>query len=550
MKNLLRISVILILVSTLSFAMIPRVVEIPMPEDSLNNGGIGAIIGGVDVDGDGAPEIYVVNNNWNDNPSELIPRIYKLEKEAGGTAWNVVWSSSVEFFISAQNTWPALTLGDLDADGKMELIWGVVNNTAAGANPYRILVYEHAGGDNFGIDAGSGNWEPTAMWTITDTDNENIRPNKFVIVDIDDDGVDEICFDDRKGTTNGYFFGVASVDNIPDDGDGSETWTLEISGKDFTLAAGEENKWDVFIVNSKIYASCENYISQVYYDGTAWNYNALKPLGAGASFRSAQVQDIDEDGNEDVVIAAYFWGTEDVYFQVGVDDGDSLIYYNLFNIDTVTHLLNGGRICGGAQGDLDNDGKPDFVFGSRYSGPPNAQIYRLEHQGGDITESLNWIMTVVDTATTAFAPGTSGFWDIIAVGQTDGDPEDEIIYSSSISKQLTDGSWVSFPIIILDDAETVGIRGILTPRSFELGQAYPNPFNPTTLIPFVLNESGYVSLRVYDIHGGCVATLINGNMDIGTYEINFDASELSSGIYLYQLQLDNTFRAGKIVLNK
>ena len=63
--------------------------EIPFPESELNDGGTGAIVSGVDLDGDGKTEIYLVNSNWNDAPGEKIPRIYKLEW--AGTGWDTVW---------------------------------------------------------------------------------------------------------------------------------------------------------------------------------------------------------------------------------------------------------------------------------------------------------------------------------------------------------------------------------------------------------------------------------------------------------------------------
>ena len=68
-----------------------RAGEIPVPETDLNNGGTGNIIAGVDFDNDGKTEIYLVNDNWNDTPTEVIPRIYKLEKE--GSEWQVVWQA-------------------------------------------------------------------------------------------------------------------------------------------------------------------------------------------------------------------------------------------------------------------------------------------------------------------------------------------------------------------------------------------------------------------------------------------------------------------------
>ena len=84
----------------------------------------------------------------------------------------------------------------------------------------------------------------------------------------------------------------------------------------------------------------------------------------------------------------------------------------------------------------------------------------------------------------------------------------------------------------------VGIRNIslVVPSSFSLSQNYPNPFNPTTKIRFdVGKSSGLITLKVYDVMGREIKTLVNERMQSGTYETSFDGSNLSSGVYFYKL---------------
>jgi hypothetical protein len=76
---------------------------------------------------------------------------------------------------------------------------------------------------------------------------------------------------------------------------------------------------------------------------------------------------------------------------------------------------------------------------------------------------------------------------------------------------------------------------IVTPEVFALNQNYPNPFNPTTVISYQLPISGYVSLKVYDMLGREVMTLVNEVKSAGHYSINFNASAFSSGIYFYRI---------------
>jgi len=75
------------------------------------------------------------------------------------------------------------------------------------------------------------------------------------------------------------------------------------------------------------------------------------------------------------------------------------------------------------------------------------------------------------------------------------------------------------------------------PSGYTLGQNYPNPFNPSTNIPFELNESGYIILKVYDITGRTIKEMINGRWGKGRYILDFDGSSLPSGIYFYRIEI-------------
>jgi hypothetical protein len=81
------------------------------------------------------------------------------------------------------------------------------------------------------------------------------------------------------------------------------------------------------------------------------------------------------------------------------------------------------------------------------------------------------------------------------------------------------------------------------PKRFELFQNYPNPFNPATTIKYTLSERANVSLTVFNILGQRVATIVNELQPAGTFKEEFDASGLSSGTYIYRLQIKT--EAGK-----
>lgn len=79
---------------------------------------------------------------------------------------------------------------------------------------------------------------------------------------------------------------------------------------------------------------------------------------------------------------------------------------------------------------------------------------------------------------------------------------------------------------------------------------YPNPFNPTTTLQFTLPSAMDITLRVYDILGRHVSTLVNHRMDAGTHQVAFDGSDLSSGHYLYLLETDTENITGRMVIMK
>ncbi len=89
-----------------------------------------------------------------------------------------------------------------------------------------------------------------------------------------------------------------------------------------------------------------------------------------------------------------------------------------------------------------------------------------------------------------------------------------------------------------------------TPKEFSLEQSYPNPFNPSTTLSFVIGHSSFASLKVYDVLGREVATLVNETKPAGTYAVDFNASNLSSGVYYYRLSAGSFTQTRKMILAK
>ncbi len=111
----------------------------------------------------------------------------------------------------------------------------------------------------------------------------------------------------------------------------------------------------------------------------------------------------------------------------------------------------------------------------------------------------------------------------------------------------------NIPFII--KSQTTGIvtgieNNVETPVHFNLSQNYPNPFNPVTIINYQLSGNNFASLKIYDVLGNKVATLVDGYKPAGEYKIEFDAEKLSSGIYYYTLSAGKYTETKKMVLIK
>ncbi len=95
---------------------------------------------------------------------------------------------------------------------------------------------------------------------------------------------------------------------------------------------------------------------------------------------------------------------------------------------------------------------------------------------------------------------------------------------------------------------TNGITSEILPDEFELFQNYPNPFNPSTKIKFTIPQNANVVLKVFNSIGQEVAELVNSEMENGVYEIDFNASGLASGVYIYRIVAGSFVATKKMIL--
>lgn len=115
------------------------------------------------------------------------------------------------------------------------------------------------------------------------------------------------------------------------------------------------------------------------------------------------------------------------------------------------------------------------------------------------------------------------------------------------NSELYDISQSTF-IIIQDVTGVLESKDI--PISYSLYQNFPNPYNPSATIKYQIPNAGFVVLKVYDVLGNVVATLVNEQNEAGSYQVLFDASALSSGVYIYQISVNDFVDTKKMILMK
>ena len=122
--------------------------------------------------------------------------------------------------------------------------------------------------------------------------------------------------------------------------------------------------------------------------------------------------------------------------------------------------------------------------------------------------------------------------------------DDNRIYDYSLKGAVING-------LIYGDTTVTGIENEnVLPTEFILSQNYPNPFNPSTTINYEIPKSSLVTLKVYDVLGREVATLVNEEKQAGRYNVTFNASKYSSGVYFYRITAGDFSQIKKMVLLK
>jgi hypothetical protein len=183
--------------------------------------------------------------------------------------------------------------------------------------------------------------------------------------------------------------------------------------------------------------------------------------------------------------------------------------------------------------------KPD-----EYSGVPYILVYKIDSDGNEIRQDS------IGISKTYTAYYTGGSNDLIAIGNDDyltvGEGKVAGDAMSMWNAIMTRKGGALTVITEVEDNELLFSQ----PTYYKLYQNYPNPFNPLTKIRFSIPSSGNITLKIFDILGREVKTLLSESKPTGTYEVSFDGGELASGIYFYQLRSGDFIQTKKMMLLK
>jgi len=172
--------------------------------------------------------------------------------------------------------------------------------------------------------------------------------------------------------------------------------------------------------------------------------------------------------------------------------------------------------------------------------PMNTRVYRIEVSG-------NYVFAGSDTYGIYMSTDNGETWRT----------KNEGFSGTNVRSMLIDGSTIFAGEIdqglykrSITDITSVNNLSTEIPSAYSLGQNYPNPFNPSTVISFQLSVVSDVSLMVYDVQGREVQTLVNERLNAGTYEVRFDGSMLTSGVYFYKMVTEGYSETKRMVLIK
>lgn len=475
-----------------------------------------------------------INSDGNDDFAVSAGNIGKTFIYYGGKS---VLDDSVDLVIKGGGI---MEKGDLNGDGEMDLVALVPADSSSGYLN-QLAIYFGKKDSIIKIDT-----IPDIIILDPAGGGETRFGKTFAIGDLNNDSFDDLVIGARDyGPSQGkvyVYFGKANFDGIADDtaeGDTVRSYygyaikIADINGDGIEdLAIGSDRRTHDTINNSELFDG----LLDIYYGRSGWqfikdgydqrfdkkNIGLFHPDVYGPPNVFGLV-DVNADGRADITMAA----GDSAYFFYG--RGDSVRHtpdFILTNPDTNFYRAFVGQSYD--IGNINNDGKNDFVM---LMDPGTSLAACIAAYLGNSTPQTQPFGDRCKT-------GSNSFNIVVSVGDVNGDGVNEFGSVAQGGYIADDGYFIIFKG---DSGYVTGIKQNpeQKPKEFNLRQNYPNPFNPATVISWQLAESSFVTLRIYDITGREITTLVNEEESAGVHMIEFNSNEyrLSSGAYFAQLNV-------------
>ncbi|HRJ86313.1 MAG TPA: FG-GAP-like repeat-containing protein [Ignavibacteria bacterium] len=469
----------------------------------------------------------------------------------------------------------SIMFADIDGDNDRDLFWGdlfglsiyYIKNTGTAQNFQFTTIDTNSPPPNYYFSGGFN------MPGIYDIDNDG-RNDLFIGVLIGSKSIDNFVHFRNNGPINNPTF-TKITDNV--------ILSADIGAYSYPAFGDIDNDGD-----KDLFIGCGNSVGFYRNTGTATApaftlVTDSLPLSISNFNYSVSIGDLNGDGKKDLVLG-YYSLARLRYFRNTGTLSDPLFTYTASQLDTM-NLSQASAPC---LADLDNDGDLDIITGNSggkltyYRNNGSASVFNFQlisnnyagvNVGNDAAPSLGdldgdgdldllvgnrlgqiafyrntgSVASPVFTFVTSNYAGINAFQNSVpAIVDINGDTDPDLFVGNIKGGLYYYENWDVFGI------QQIGSE---IPEDFSLQQNYPNPFNPVTKIKFNVkakgrSEKAKINLIIFDLLGKEVARLVNGELAPGTYEVDFDASNLPSGVYFYKLVSGEFSDSKRMVLVK